>query len=147
MNTVRDTTIALLNAGRVSEAAPRIRQYLEYRLHEVIDRCRIPVPMDVAFGDDKQTPGEYLSAIDAAVNLHRAAGSLVLEPTQLTNLQLASATMVGNFLSHWATGQTQAFSAHALLGVMQAIDSFVDCFKYQPTAGGARMYYRSLSQR
>jgi hypothetical protein len=29
--------------------------------------------------------------------------------------------IIGNFVSHWATGQPQAFSAPALLGVMQAI--------------------------
>jgi len=56
-------------------------------------------------------------------------------------------TIVSNFLAHWATGQTQAFSAPALLGVMKAIDDFPECFQYQPSPGGPRRFYRSLSSR
>jgi hypothetical protein len=147
VNKVRDTTIDLLNAGRVDDAAPRIRQYLEYTLHDVIDRCRIPVPLDVAFGDDKRTPGEYLNAIDAAVKLHQKAGTLVLDAAQVSALTMHSAAIVANFLSHWSTGQTQAFSAPALLGVMAAIDAFPDCFKYVPTPGAPKKFYAGLSKR
>lgn len=147
VNKVRDATMDLLNAGRVDDAAPRIRQYLEYTLHDVIDRCRIPVPLDVAFGDDKRTPGEYLKAIEAAVKLHQMAGTLVLDAAQLTALGNHSTAIVANFLSHWSTGQTQAFSAPALLGVMRAIDDFPDCFKYEPTPGAPKKFYASLSRR
>ena len=147
VNKVRDATIDLLNAGRVDDAAPRIRQYLEYVLQAVIDRCRIPVPPDIAFGDDKRTPGEFLKAIEAAVDLEKRAGSLILDATQMQNLQLHSAAIVGNFLAHWSTGQTQAFSAPALLGVMQAIDKFPECFQYEPTPGTPKKYYSSLSRR
>jgi AAA domain len=147
VNKVQDTTIDLLNQGRVDEAAPWIRRYLEYRLHEVIDRCKIPVLMDIAFGDDKRTPGEYLKAIEAAVRLHLQAGNLILDATQQRDMQLHSASIVGNFLSHWETGQVQAFSGPALLGVMQAIDQFPDCFRYEPAPGAQRLFYRSLSQR
>lgn len=145
-NKVRDTTINLLHAGRIDDAAPRIRQYLEFTLHGVIDRCRIPVPIDLAFGDDKRTPGEYLSAIMAAVKLEEKAGSLILEPAQVADLQLHSASIVGNYLAHWSSGQAQAFSAPALLGVMQAIEDFQDCFKYTPT-GMPKKFYASLSRR
>lgn len=147
VNKVRDATIDLLNMGRVNDAAPRVRQYLEYILHMVIDRCNIPVPLDIAFGDDKRTPGEYLKAIEAAVALEAKAGSLILDPAQIQALQLHSASIVGNFLAHWSTGQTQAFSAPALLGVMQAIDSFPDCFTYVPTAGAQKKFYASLHRR
>jgi AAA domain len=146
VNKVRDTTIDLLNVGRVDDAAPRIRQYLEYILHDVIDRCRIPVPLDLAFGDDKRTPGEYLKAIQDAVDLHDRAGDLVLDVGQVQALAMHSTTIVANYLSHWSTGQTQAFSAPALLGVMRAIDAFPDCFKYELTPG-ARVFYRSLNRR
>jgi len=147
VNKVRDTTMTLLQAGRIDDAAPRIRQYLEYTLHEVIDRCRIPVPLDVAFGDDKRTPGEFLSAIEAAVKLNQKAGTLILEPSQIAALQLHSANIIGNYLAHWSTGQTQAFSAPALIGVMQAIDAFPDCFKYEPTPGAAKKFYSSLNKK
>jgi hypothetical protein len=147
VNKVRDATIDLLNAGRVDDAAPRIRQYLEYVLQAVIDRCRVPVPPDIAFGDDKRTPGELLKAIEAAVDLEKRAGSLILDATQVQNLQMHSATIIGNFLAHWSTGQTQAFSAPALLGVMQAIDRFPECFRYEPTLGAPTKYYSSLNRR
>lgn len=147
VNKVRDATIDLLNAGRVDDAAPRIRQYLEYVLQSVIDRCRIPVPPDVAFGDDKRTPGELLKAIEAAVDLEKRAGSLILDATQVQNLQMHSATIIGNFLAHWSTGQTQAFSAMALLGVMQAIDRFPECFQYEPTPGAPKKHYSTLNRR
>jgi hypothetical protein len=147
VNKVRDATIDLLNAGRVDDAAPRIRQYLEYILQSVIDRCRIPVPLDLAFSEEKRLPGEFLKAIEDAVELHRKAGTLVLDAAQQKALGLHSATIIGNFLSHWATGQTQAFSAPALLGVMKAIEVFPDCFKYEPSPGAPKKFYASLSHR
>ncbi|WP_421994595.1 AAA family ATPase [Roseococcus sp.] len=146
VNKVRDTTLALLNQGRIEEAAPRIRQYLEFILHRIIDRCRIPVPMDLAFGDDKRTPGEYMNAIDAYVKLLIAANTLVLTPAQQTNMTVHSASIVGNFLSHWSSGQTQAFSAPALLGVMQAIEELQECFGTRPAPTGDVRFYRSLSR-
>jgi hypothetical protein len=147
VNKVRDTTMDLLRAGRVDDAAPRIRQYLEYVLHSVIDRCRIPVPIDLAFGDDKRTPGEYLKAIEAAVELEGRAGTLILELAQVQALRIHSSAIIGNFLAHWSTGQTQAFSAPALLGVMQAIADFPECFKFEPTPGVPKKFYSSLSRR
>ena len=146
VNKVRDATLDLLNQGRVDDAAPRVRQYLEYTLHTVIDRCRIPVPLDVAFGDEKRTPGEYLGAIEAAVKLYKAAGQLVLTAVQEQDLQVHSAAIVGNYLSHWSTGQAHAFSAPALLGVMQAIDAFPECFKYEPVPGAPKKFYASLKK-
>lgn len=147
-NSVRTTTLSLLNAGRTYEAAPRIRQYLEYTLHTIIDKCRIPVPLDLAFGDDKRTPGEYLNAIKNAVELEKRAGSLILTSLQEGHLQLHSASIVGNYLAHWSSGQTQAFSAPALLGVMQAIDDFADCFRYVTNpAAGTKKFYSSLNRR
>lgn len=147
VNKVRDATNTLLSQGRVDDAAPRLRQYLEYVLQTVIDKCRIPVPPDLAFGDDKRTPGEYLNAIKAAVELEERAGSLILEPAQKQALQMHSATIIGNFVSHWATGQTTAFSAPALLGVMQAIENYQDCFKYEPTPGAQKRFYATLHNR
>jgi hypothetical protein len=137
----------LLSAGNAQDAAPRIRQYLEYILEEVIIRCRIPVPMDMALGDDKRMAGHLIAAIDAQVKLHNRAGSLVLDPTQVQGLSLAVATITANFLAHWGTGQTQAFAPGALIGVMQAIDKYADCFKFEPNPGTERRFYRSLSQR
>jgi hypothetical protein len=139
--------MALLNAGNAQDAAPRIRQYLEYVLEEVITRCRIPVPMDIALCDDRRMAGQLIAAIDAQIRLHLNANSLVLGPVQVQGLNLTSATITANFLAHWSTGQTQAFSPGALIGVMQAIDNYADCFKFEPNPGAGRRYYRALNQR
>lgn len=147
VNKVRDRTISMLKAGQVDSAKEGVRQYLEYRLSDLISKLRIPVPMDIAFNDDKQVSGDLLKAIDTAVKLHKAANSLVLDASQEARLNTNMVTIVGNFLSHWGTGQTATFSAPFLLGVMQAIDDYCDCFTFEPTPGAARVYYKSLSQR
>lgn len=147
VNRVYQATMTLLKAGNSQDAAPRIRQYLEYTLEEIIVRCRIPVPMDIALSDDKRMAGYLIGAIEAQVKLHASAKSLVLEQAQLSSLSLAVATISANFLAHWSTGQTQAFSPSALLGVMQAIENYAGCFKFEPTPGAGRRYYRSLSQK
>lgn len=51
---IRDTTHAFLDTGNTDDAAPRIRQYFEFKLEEVISRVGIPVPIGIAFNDDKQ---------------------------------------------------------------------------------------------
>lgn len=147
VNKVRDRTISMLQAGQVEYAKEGVRQYLEYRLGDLIGKLRIPVPMDIAFNDDKQVAGDFLKAIESAVKLHKAANCLVLDSAQEAGLNTNMVTIVGNFLSHWGTGQTVAFSAPALLGVMQAIDDFCDCFTFEPTPGANKIFYKSLSQR
>lgn len=147
VNKVRDLTISMLQAGQADFAKEGVRQYLEYRLSDLISKLRIPVPVDVAFNDNKQLAGEFLGAIDAAVKLHKAGGSLILEPAQEAGLNANMATIVGNFTSHWGTGQALAFTAPALLGVMNAIDQYCDCFTFVPNPGGPRKLYRSLSQK
>ncbi|WP_454916627.1 AAA family ATPase [Xanthobacter sediminis] len=147
VNKVRDLTISMLQAGQADFAKEGVRQYLEYRLSDLISKLRIPVPVDVAFNDNKQLAGEFLSAIDAAVKLHKAGGSLILEPAQEAGLNANMATIVGNFTSHWGTGQALAFTAQALLGVMNAIDQYCDCFTFVPNPGDPRKLYKSLSQK
>ncbi|UWU70568.1 AAA family ATPase [Bradyrhizobium sp. NC92] len=147
VNKVRDQTISMLQAGQVDFAKEGVRQYLEYRLSDLISRLRIPVPVDVAFNDNKQLAHEFLQAIEAAVKLHQAANSLVLDATQIAGLNANMATIVGNFLSHWGTGQTLSFSGPSLLGVMQSIDQYCECFRYEPSPGAPRQFYKSLHQR
>lgn len=147
VNKVRDLTISMLQAGQADFAKEGVRQYLEYRLSDLISKLRIPVPVDVAFNDNKQLAGEFLGAIDAAVKLHKAGGSLILEPAQEAGLNANMATIVANFTSHWGTGQALAFTAPALLGVMNAIDQYCDCFTFVPNPGDPRKLYKSLSQK
>jgi hypothetical protein len=147
VNKVKDRTLSMLQAGQVDSAKEGVRQYLEYRLNHLVSKVKIPVPVDMAFNDDKQLAGEYLKAIDAAVKLHHNAGMLVLGVNQQAGLNTNMITIVGNFLSHWGTGQAAAFSAPSLLGVMQAIDDYCDCFTFEPTLGATRVFYKSLSEQ
>ncbi|MBY5714728.1 AAA family ATPase [Rhizobium leguminosarum] len=147
VNKVRDHTISMLQAGQADFGKEGVRQYLEYRLSDLISKLRIPVPVDVAFNDNKQLASEFLSAIEAAVKLHKAAGSLILDAAQEAGLNANVATIVGNFTSHWGTGQALAFTAPALLGVMNAIDQYCDCFTFEPNPAAPRKFYRSLSQK
>jgi hypothetical protein len=147
-NRVRDMTVNFLNAGQVEDGALRLRQYLEYKLLEVINRVNIPVPVDFALDDTKKQVQSALDAIQAAVALHQAAGQIVLDAQQLAGLQANVASITGNFLAHYATGSTQAFSASSLLGVVRAIDAYAERFTYEDHPGsGNRRYYRSLSRR
>ena len=144
---IRDATIGLLVTGNTTDAAPRVRQYLEFKLEEVIAKVNIPVPIGIAFNDDKHMAKNLIDAINNAVALHRAANQLILDSSQVAGLSTAVATIVSNYLAHWSTGQTQAFTAPSLRGVMQAIDNFAACFQFEHPAGtGQRRYYRSLSQ-
>ncbi len=148
VNRVRDRTIDFLNAGRVDDAAPRVRQYLEYTVLEIIGRLKIPVPIDFALDDQKKQPQAAIDAVDAAIKLHTAAGDLILDATQRANLSTLVASITGNFLAHYATGSTQSFSASALLGIMAAIDDYAECFRFEHPAGsGRRQYYRTLSSK
>jgi hypothetical protein len=147
-NRVRDATLRFLNAGQVEDGALRLRQYLEYKILEVIGRVSIPVPIDFALDDTKKQVQSALDAIQAAVALHQAAGSIVLTPQQQAGLQAHVASITGNFLAHYATGSTQAFSGSSLLGVVKAIDDYAECFMYEdPPGSGTLRFYRSLSRR
>ena len=140
-------TRELLNAGRADDAAPFIRQYLEFKLEEVVQRCRIPVPFDLSFNESKQLAQGFLDAIGSAVELHRKGGTLVLNSGQQSALNAHVAAITGNYLAHWGTGSSHNFSASALLGVMQAIDDFADCFRFSDPPATPLRYYKSLSQR
>ncbi|MCP3468421.1 AAA family ATPase [Bradyrhizobium sp. CCGUVB23] len=148
VNRVRDATLRFLQAGQVDDAAPRLRQYLEHRLLDVIQKVKIPVPIDFALDDNNKQVGNASAAIEAAVKLHKAAGILVLDAAQEAGLQTHMASITGNFVAHFATGSTSAFSSGSLLGVMQAIDEYAECFMYEdPPGGGTKKFYRSLSKR
>lgn len=148
VNRVRDATLRFLNAGQIDDAAPRLRQYLEHRLLEVIQKVRIPVPIDFALDDNNKQVGNACAAIEASVKLHKAAGILVLNAAQEAGLQTHMASITGNFVAHFATGSTSAFSSASLLGVMRAIDDYAECFMCEdPPGSGTKRFYRSLGRR
>ena len=147
VNKVRDATIGFLNVGRVGDAEPRIRQYLEYKLENLILKLKIRVPFDVAYSSEKQMVHNLIDAIKEQLNLHHSAGTLVLKPGQVASFNTAVATITGNYLSHWGTAQAQAYTAGALMGVMQAIDALDDCFRFEHPAGSGNIrFYHSLGR-
>jgi len=105
------------------------------------------VPFDVAFNDEQKMVGRLLDAIREAVRLHKKAGDLVLDASQETALEQRGMTISSNFISHWATGSTNAYSAVALQTVMTAINSLDDCFMHQPAPTQPKVFYRSLSKK
>ncbi|MGY4299769.1 ABC-type hemin transport system ATPase subunit [Bradyrhizobium sp. i1.4.4] len=52
-----------LNAGQIDIGAPILRQYLEYKLGQIIAKLEIPVPPDYATRGDKRTLSTYIDAI------------------------------------------------------------------------------------
>ncbi|QDU86149.1 recombination protein F [Planctomycetes bacterium Pla163] len=147
---LKTTVESLLSAGQGSQAEPLIRQYLEYKLQQVIRKVDIPVPLDFAIKDTSRMVSNCLDAIGSAVELHKKAGSLVLESQQVQDLDTSHVpAIVGNWVSHYETGSGSSLSVHALRGVIRSIDALAECFRYDDASGGstARKWYKSLSRR
>ncbi|WP_117191403.1 AAA family ATPase [Rhizobium terrae] len=137
-----------LNAGQIDIGAPFLRQYLEYKLGQIIAKLEIPVPPDYATRGDKRTLSTYIDAIGEAVKLYHAANRCVLTPQQITDLQNHHVpSIIGNFVSHYETGAGTPFNAYALLGVLQSIDALADCFTCVDPANNQKRYYRRLDRR
>lgn len=136
-----------LNAGQIDIGAPFLRQYLEYKLAQIISKLEVPVPPDYATRGDRRTLSTYIDAITDAVTLYQAAGHCVMSAQQISDLQNHHApSIVGNFVSHYETGAGTPFNAYALLGVLQSIDDLADCFAYVDPANGQKKYYRRLDR-
>ena len=137
-----------LNAGQIDIGAPFLRQYLEYKLAQIISKLVIPVPPDYATRGDRRTLSTYIEAITDAVTLYQAAGRCVMSAQQISDLQNHHApSIVGNFVSHYETGAGTPFNAYALLGVLQSIDDLAGCFTYIDPTNGQKKYYRQLDRR
>ena len=140
----------LLSAGQISEAEPIVRQYLEYKLQQIIRKVNIPVPLDFAIKDTSKMVSNCLDAIKDAIDLHQRAGSLVLDTQQVQDvLNSHVPAIISNWVSHYATGGSSSFSAPVLSGVISSIDDLADCFKYDDTSVSPtqRKWCRSLSKR
>ena len=83
-----NATEKALNAGQIDSATPWLRRYLEHTLLDIIQEVRIPVPIDFALDDNQKQVQHAISAIEAAVKLHQAAGDLVLDPNQVKGIAL-----------------------------------------------------------
>lgn len=138
-----------LNAGQIDIGEPFLRQYLEYKLGQIITKLSVPVPPDYATRGDKRTLSTFIEAITGAVALYQAAGNrCVLTQQQITDLQNHHApSIIANYVSHYETGAGTPFNAYALLGVLQSVDDFADCFKWTDPADNRKKYYRALDRQ
>lgn len=137
-----------LNAGQIDQGEPFLRQYLEYKLGQIIARLSVPVPPDYATRGDRRTLSTYIDAITNAVALYQAAGRCVLTQQQVTDLSNHHApSIMANYVSHYETGAGVPFNAYALLGVLQSVDDFADCFTWTDPANNQKKYYRALDRR
>ena len=141
---------SLLSAGQVTQAESLIRQYLEYKLQQIIRRVDIPVPIDFAIKDTSRMVSNCLGAITSAIELHKKAGTLELDAQQIRNIDTCHVpAIVGNWVSHYETGSGSSLSAPALSGVIDSIDALAECFKFDDTSGGStiRRWYKALDKR
>ena len=145
------TTIAsLLDAGQVTQAEPLIRQYMEYKLQQIIRKVDIPVPIDFAIKDTSRMVSNCLGAITSAIELHKKAGTLLLDAQQVQDINTSHVpAIVGNWVSHYETGSSSSLSAPALDGVIRSINDFAECFRYDDASGGStvRRWYKALDNR
>lgn len=137
-----------LSGGQIDQGEPFLRQYLEYKLGQIIARLTVPVPPDYATRGDRRTLSTYIDAITNAVALYQAAGRCVLTQQQITDLSNHHApSIIANYVSHYESGAGTPFNAYALLGVLQNVDGFVDCFMWLDPADNRKKYYRTLDRR
>ena len=147
---LRIEAVNFLNDGDTHLAEPLMRQYLEYKIIEIIRKVKIPVSLDFSIRDDRKMVGNGLDAINAAINLHKAANNLILEPNQVSDFDNVHVpALVANWVSHYATGSASSLSPYVLLGVLDTIDEVSDCFKYDCKCSGSakRRFYKKLSKK
>jgi hypothetical protein len=149
-NRLKATISTLLTAGQTTQAEPLIRQYLEFVLQTVIRKVNIPVPIDFAIKDAGRMVSNCLDAIRAATDLHNKAGTLVLDATQIQQIDTVHVpAIVGNWVSHYETASGSSLSAPVLRGIVQSIDDLAECFRYDDTTVTpvVRKWYRSLASK
>ncbi|TFC82134.1 DUF2813 domain-containing protein [Cryobacterium sp. TmT2-59] len=147
---LEDTARDFLNAGQAQQAEPLIRQHLEFKLTEIIRKLDIPVPIDYAMKDQSRMVSNSIAAIQAAIDLHKAAGMLVLAQSQEADFGAHHVTgIISNWVSHYETGTAGSLSAAVLLRVLDDTNRLSECFQYDDTRNGvtAKKWYRSLRSR
>lgn len=147
---LKATITSFLSAGQVSQAEPLIRQYLEYKLQQIIRKVKIPVPLDFAIKDTSRMVQNCMDAITSGIELHKRAGTLVLTRRQTQDIATSHVpAIVGNWASHYETHSASSLSAPALRSVIGSIDALVECFRYDDTSGTSivRRWYKALDTR
>lgn len=141
-----------LNAGQVQQAEPLVRQHFEFKLTEIIRKLRISVPIDYAMKDQTRMVSGSIGAIQAAIDLHKKAGVLILEPAQELAFSTHHVTgLISNWVSHYESSGSAGLSANVLLRVLDDINQLSECFRYDftdPVTGAvSRKWYRTLESK
>lgn len=139
-----------LNAGQVDIGQPFVRQYLEFKLSQIIAKVSIPVPPDYAIRSDQKTVGNALDAIKNAIDLFASASRLILTPQQRNDFENQHVpAIIANYVSHYETGGGTPINAHVLLGILQSVDDLAECFRYDDTSKtpSIRTWYRGLDRK
>lgn len=149
---IRSNASTPLSAGQVEAGQAWVRPYLECMLMEVIRNLKIRVPLEFAVTNKRRMVKSCLDVISDAIKLHIAAGDIVLDATQIACIQNTHVpALIANYVSHFETGSGTPISAPVLLGVLDSVDNFADCFKYDyrdPATGvTSRKYYKSLNRQ
>ena len=137
-----------LNAGQVDQAEPLIRQYFEFKLTEIIRKVDIPVPIDFAMKDQTRMVYGSIKAIQDAIDLHKAAGDLILDSSQESDFKTHHVTgIISNWVSHYETSGSTSLTANVLLRVLNDINRLSECFQHEVVANGvtSKKWYRTLS--
>ena len=139
-----------LSTGQISQAEPLIRQYLEFKLVQIIRKVNIPVPLNLAIQDSKRMVGNCMEAITKAIQVHQQANTLVLDSQQAHDIESTHVpAIMGNWVAHYETASGTSLSSRVLLGVIDSIDQFAECFRYDYTSGTSksRRWYTALDKR
>lgn len=142
--------LVYLNAGQTDIGAPLVRQYLEYKLGQIISRLQVPVPPDYATRGDRRTLSTYMTAIIGAVQLYQKANICVLTAQQIADLNARHGpTILSNFVSHYETNAGVPFNAYVLIGVLQSVDDLANCFTYTDNTQvpAITKFYQRLDRR
>lgn len=148
-NRIKTIATTHLQAGQVDVGQSFVRQYLEFRLAQIIAKLKIPVPPDYAIRSDTKTVGNAIEAISHAIDLYDGCGRLVLTPQQNADFRnLHVPAIIANYVSHYETGGGTPINAHVLLGVLQSVDDLAECFRFDDTTRTPpeRKWYRSLGR-
>lgn len=150
VNRLRAEAAKFLMTGQTRQAEPLLRQYLEFKLIQIIRCVQIPVPLDFAIRDDRHMVGNCVQAINAAIAVQSKAGSLILDSKQHADItKVHTPSLVANWMNHYETSTSSSIAPAALLGVLQTIDAYADCFMFDDKENGVttRRYYKSLEKR
>jgi DNA repair exonuclease SbcCD ATPase subunit len=144
---IRDSATDFLDSGQVDQALRFMRQYLEFKLMQIIRAAKIPVSLDFAMKDHTRMVSNCVDAITDAVDIANRAGVLVLSAQQLSDLNsIHVPAIVGNWTAHYETSVATSLSPAVLKSVLGTIDDFSECFKCDVVENGAtvRKYYKSI---